>query len=236
MLKTTSQICVSLNRIISGLNDEKKSYGVQAAQFARWDAATKPVSNHLRFSDEHGDACFVPTDGPCYTGFEPGTILQPGIRLDCRTASQIESKCYIRGSSTNGSNQGKIFPSDQFDPCNIDHLDQLDPAVAQLNDNYKRALKKLLPPKTSASTNKSASTSQYVPIPWNVPPVSGASWTLKGDVKTRFDISSKESQSCKLAIECRVAQLARALSLVKMVHSTLNFLHKSDLNQECGKL
>ena len=27
--KTTSQICVSLNRIISGLDDEKKSYGLQ---------------------------------------------------------------------------------------------------------------------------------------------------------------------------------------------------------------
>ena len=42
---------------------------------------------------------------------------------------------------------------------------------------------------------------------WNVPPVSESSWALAGDVETRFDISSKESP-CKLAVECRVAQLA----------------------------
>ena len=79
-----------------------------AAQFSRWDAATKPVSNPLRLFDEHGDACFVPTDGPCYTGFEPGTIPQPGIRLDRGSAWQVDSKVYIRGNSTNGSNQGNI--------------------------------------------------------------------------------------------------------------------------------
>ena len=172
-----------------------------AAQFARWDVATNPVSNPLRFFDKHGNACFVPTDGPCYTGFEPGTTPQPGILLSRGTASQIGSKCYIRGNSTNGSNQGNIAQLAQFDPGNIDHLAQIDPALAQLNNNYKSALKRLLTPNTSDPTVS------YVPIPWNVPPVSDASWTLKGDVKTRFDISSKESQ-CKLAIECRVAQLA----------------------------
>ena len=104
--KTTSQICVSLNRIISGREDEKKSYGLQPNL---QDGMLQP--NQCLF-DEHGDACFVPTDGPYYTGFEPGTTLQPGIRLDRGTASRIESKCYIRGNSTNGSNQGNIFPSD----------------------------------------------------------------------------------------------------------------------------
>ena len=80
--------------------------------------------------DEHGDACVVPTDGLCYTGFEPGIILQPGIRLGRGTASQIESKVYMRGNSTNGSNQGNIVPSDQFDPGNIEHLAQFDPDLA----------------------------------------------------------------------------------------------------------
>ena len=65
-----------------------------AAQFARWDVATNPVSNPLRFFDKHGNACFVPTDGPCYSGFEPGTIPQPRIQLSCGTASQINSKCF----------------------------------------------------------------------------------------------------------------------------------------------
>ena len=89
----------------------------------------------------------------------------------------------MRGNSTNASNQG-----------NADHL-------AQIKTDYDGALQKLL------TTNTSASTDQYVPIPWSVPPVSAASWALKGDVKTRFAIHSEEKR-CKLAIECRVAQLA----------------------------
>ena len=160
------------------------------------------MSNPLRFFDEHGDACFVPTDGPCYIGFEPGTIPQPGIRLDRGTACQVDSKVYMRGNSTNGSNQGNIVPSDQFDPGNIEHIAKLDPALAQLNGDYKRALKRMV-----LASNKSDSIDSYVPLPMNFPFASSASWTLKGDVKTQFDISSKESQ-CKLAIECRVAQLA----------------------------
>ena len=160
-----------------------------AAQFARWEAAIKPVSNHLRFFDKHGNACFVPTtDGPCYVDFEPGTIIHPGIRLDCGAACQVDSKVYrnpkydsMRGNSTNGSNQG-----------NTDHLAQIEPATAQIKTDYEEALQKIL------TINTSSSTDQYVPIPWSVPPVSAASLTLKGDVKTRFAIHSEEKR-CKLA-------------------------------------
>ena len=93
-------------------------------QCAKWDAAIKPVSNPLRVFDEHGKACFVPTDGPCYIGFEPGTEIHPGIRLDRGTACQVGPKVYrnpkydpihqpgylatngyTRGNSTNGSNK-----------------------------------------------------------------------------------------------------------------------------------
>ena len=87
----------------------------------------------------------------------------------------------MRGNSTNASNQ-----SDQ---------------LAQIKTDYEEALKQLL------TTDTSASTDQYVPIPWYVPPVSAAFWALKGDVKTRFAIHSEDTR-CKLAIECRVAQLA----------------------------
>ena len=161
-----------------------------AAQFARWDAATKPVSNPLRFFDEHGDACncFVPTDGPCYIGFGPGTIPQPGIWLDRGTACQVDSKVYrnpmydsMRGNSTNGSNQG-----------NIDHLAQIDPALAQRKTTYEGALQQLL------TANTSAPSAPYVPI---------SLAQYKQQKETRFAIRSEEGR-CKLAIESRVAQLA----------------------------
>ena len=58
---------------------------------------------------------------------------------------------------------------------------------------------------------------------------------MPGDEETLFAIHDDESR-CKLAIECKVAQLpvekGIAVSrLVKMVQSTLNILNKSDLNQ-----
>ena len=46
-----------------------------------------------------------------------------------------------------------------------------------------------------------------MPILWYGPPTSNDSQTLKADVKTPFDIHSEENR-CRLAIECRVAQLA----------------------------
>ena len=133
-------------------------------QCAKWEAAIKPVSNPLRFFDEHGKACFVPTDGPCYIGFEPGTIIHPGIRLDRGTACQVDLKVYRnpkydsrRGNSTNGSNQG-----------NTDHLAQIESATAQIKHDYEEALQQLLttntsPPKLS-TTNTSSPDAPYVPI------------------------------------------------------------------------
>ena len=69
---------------------------------------------------------FVPTDGPCYIGFKPGTEIHPGIQLDCGTACQVGSNVYrnpkydpthqpgylatngyTHGNSTNGSNKDK---------------------------------------------------------------------------------------------------------------------------------
>ena len=111
----------------------------------------------------HGNAYFVPTtDGPCYTDFDSDSTPQPGIRLSRATASQINSKCFVRGNSTNGSNQGNIDHLAQFDPSNIDHLAQIDPALAQLKNTYEEGLQKLL------TTNTSAPTDPYVPIPWSV--------------------------------------------------------------------
>ena len=191
--KTTSQICVLSNRIISGLDDEKKSYGLQHNLQLRWEAAIKPVSNPLRCFDEHDNACFVPTtDGPCHIDFEPG------IRLGRGDASQVDSKVYRNpkydsrcGNSPIGSNQG-----------NTDRLAQIESSTTQIRNDYEEALQILL----TSVTNTSAPTDQYVPIPWSVPPASAASWTLKGDVKTQFAIYSEERR-CKLAIECRVTQL-----------------------------
>ena len=96
-------------------------------QCAKWEAAIKPVSNPLRFFDEHGKASFIPTNGPCYIGFEPGTEIHPGIRLDCGTACQVGPKVYrnpkydpshqpgylatngyTNGNSTNVSNKDRI--------------------------------------------------------------------------------------------------------------------------------
>ena len=87
----------------------------------------------------NGAACFVPTDGPCYIGFEPGSIPQPGFRFDRGTACRVDSKVYMRGNSTNGANQGNIDHLYWFDHGNIDHLAELDPALAQLNNNYETA-------------------------------------------------------------------------------------------------
>ena len=39
-----------------------------AMQYAKWDAAVKPVSKPLRFFNEHGEACNVPTDDLCNIG------------------------------------------------------------------------------------------------------------------------------------------------------------------------
>ena len=89
----------------------------------------------------------------------------------------------MRGNSTNASNRGK--------------------QLAQIKTDYEEALQKLF------TADISATTEQYVPIPWYGPPrpTSNASQTLKTDVKTRFDIHSEEKR-CRLAIEYGVAQLA----------------------------
>ena len=92
--------------------------------------------------------------------------------------SKVDS---MRGNSTNASYRGE--------------------QLAQMKTDYEEALQTLF------TTDISASTDQYVPIPWYGPPASNASQTLKADVKSLFDIHSEETR-CKLAIECRVAQLA----------------------------
>ena len=146
--KTTSQICVSLNRIISGLDDEKKSYGLQRNLQDRKLQPNQCLILYA-FFDKHGNACFVPTtDDPCYVDFEPGTIIHPGIRLDRGAACQVDSKVYrnpkydsMRGNSTNGSNQG-----------NTDHLAQIESATAQIETDYEEALQNLLTTDTSSST------------------------------------------------------------------------------------
>ena len=158
------------------------------AAYARLQAATKPVSDPLRFFDKHGNACVVPTcttDGLCYTGFN--STPPPEIQLPHSIASQINSKCCTLCNSTNGCNQG-----------NIDHPAQLHPLArppAQLKDTYEGALQKLV----TTNTMPSAPADPYAAIPWSVPPASAASWTLKGDVKTGFAIYSEERR-CKLAI------------------------------------
>ena len=143
-----------------------------SAQFARWEAAIKPVPNTLRFFDENGNACSVSTnDGSCQ-----GNPIH-GL---CQVDSKVDS---MHGNSTNASNWGK--------------------QLAQTKTDYEEALQKLFTTDISATTDQY----QYVPIPWYGPPTSNASQTLKTDVKTRFDIHSEEKR-CRLAIECRVAQLA----------------------------
>ena len=90
-----------------------------AAQFARWEAAIKPVSNPLRFFDKYGNACFVSTNAGSCRG---NSIHGP---------RQVDSKVYcnpkydsMRGNSTNGSNQG-----------NTDHLAQIESATAQIKND-----------------------------------------------------------------------------------------------------
>ena len=163
-----------------------------------------PVPNPLRFFDTNGNACFVPTtDGPCYTGCD--STHQPGVRLpsqsqcydgytvnsrprpagynSTRQPGYLATNGYTLGNSTNGSNPG-----------DIDHL-------AQLKTSYEGALEKLLTTNTSAPSAPS--------VPWFVPAASAASWAMPGDEKTRFEFAIHDEESrCKLAIECKVAQLA----------------------------
>ena len=73
--------------------------------------------------------------------------------------------------------------------------------IEQTKTDYEEALQKLLTVKISATND------QYVPIPWHDSITSSAPQTLQADMKNRFDIRSEE-QRCRLAIECRVAQLA----------------------------
>ena len=110
----------------------------RSAQFSRWEAAIKPVSNPLRFFDENGNACSVSTnDGSCQ-----GNPIH-GL---CQVDSKVDS---MHGNSTNASNRGE--------------------QLAQMKTDYEEALQK------SFTTDISASTGQYVPIPWYGPPVSNAS-------------------------------------------------------------
>ena len=94
------------------------------------------------------------TDGPCYIGFEPGTVIHPGIRLDRGTACQVGSKVYRNskydskcGNSTNGSNQD-----------NTDRLAQIESATAQIKTDDETAMPKL------STTNTSSPDAPYVPI------------------------------------------------------------------------
>ena len=93
---------------------------------------------------------------------------------------KYDSRC---GSSTNGSNQG-----------NTDHLAQSESATAQIKNDYEEALQKLLTTNTSppnlSTTNTSSHDAPYVPISFA---------QYKHYKKTQFH---------KLAIECRVTQVA----------------------------
>ena len=91
--------------------DLYEGYNYHAAAYARFQAATVPVSNPLRFYDTNGSACYVPTDGPCYDGYSARASPQPGVRLpaqsQCYDGYTINSRSRSRRNSNSRSRSGR---------------------------------------------------------------------------------------------------------------------------------
>ena len=158
------------------------------------------MSNHSRFFDTNGNACFVPTtDGP--TGYD--STPQPGVRLPSRsqcydgctinslprppTAScdstrqpvYLATNGYTLGNSTNGSNQGDI--------------DQL----AQLKTSYEGAFEHN---GMSAYHTNPMRSWQVLRIPQQISIVTWNSWESEWGPRKVSNVSNHCTMSCRCSI------------------------------------
>jgi hypothetical protein len=148
-------------------------------QYAKWDAAVKPVSKPLRFFDEHGKACCVPTDGLCYIGFKPG-------RSKVHRGPTYESNHQPGYSATNGYTRGNS--------TNVSNKDSAEYETA--HGNVHRPQSDFLSAKRELDTTGVTTTK--------------GEQIVREKFLEKYKLSSdyQKNRFHKLAIECRVAQVA----------------------------